>query len=350
MNLRHSAFAAAFGAITLTGADRWGRALAQGVGAVLMLHHVRPWAGQEFAPNRLLEVTPEFLDQVLTLVRAEGFDLVGMDEMAARISGEKRGRFAVALTFDDGYRDNREHALPVLRRHDAPWTMYVTTGFADGIASLWWVVLERAIRTLRRVTIIVGGKIHDHDARTARGKQAAFDDVYWALRARPEGELRAAVSRLAAEAGVDEAEVTRTLCMDWDELRDLVLEPSLTIGAHTMTHPMLAKHPVHVAQPEIVEGRDRIAFELGREVLHLAYPVGDRGSAGTREFDLARSSGFRTAVTTRPGHVFQEHAANLHALPRVSLNGFHQNRTALKALLSGLPFHLLNRGRRVNVD
>jgi peptidoglycan/xylan/chitin deacetylase (PgdA/CDA1 family) len=123
----------------------------------------------------------------------------------------------------------------------------------------------------------------------------------------------------------------------------------LTIGAHTKTHMMLARHPVHVAQPEIVEARDRIAFELGRPVHHMAYPVGDATSAGPREFAIARDAGFRTAVTTRPGHVFAEHAQHLHALPRVSLNGYHQNADALKALISGLPLMALNWGRRLQV-
>lgn len=351
MNLRHSAFAAAFRAIDLTGAHRWGRLLGQGAGAVLMLHHVRPFASGAFAPNRLLEVTPEWLDRALALIRAEGYDLVDMDEMAARIEGPARDRFAVALTFDDGYRDNVEHALPVLKRHDAPWTLHVTTGYADGAAQLWWIELEEAIRALPRVTLHVGGAIHDHDATTPQEKQAAFDDIYWALRARPELELRAGVSRLAAEAGLDGAALTRALCLDWDALRSLAAaEPSLSIGAHTATHPMLARHPLHVAQPEIVEAKYRIEFELGREVRHMAYPVGDRGSAGAREFDIARRAGFRTAVTTRPGHVFREHAPHLMALPRVSLNGFHQNEGALKALLSGLPFLALNRGRRLDVD
>jgi peptidoglycan/xylan/chitin deacetylase (PgdA/CDA1 family) len=349
MNVRHLAYASAFKAITLTGAHRWARGLGQGMGAILMLHQVRPSGSEAFAPNRLLEVTPEWLDETLAMIRSEGYDIVDMDEMASLITGPKRDRFAIALTFDDGYRDNREHALPVLKRNNAPWTMYVTTGYADAIASLWWIEFEEAIRVLPRVTLVVGGRIHDFETLDVNSKQAAFNEIYWALRARPEAELRAGIDRLCAEAGVDQLALTRALCLDWDELRDLTREPSLTIGAHTLTHPMLAKHPLHVVQPEIVEAKYRIEFELGRPVHHLAYPVGDPLSAGQREFDLARQSGFRTAVTTRPGHVFAEHAAHLHALPRVSLNGFHQNRSALKALLSGLPFYALNRGGKLNV-
>jgi peptidoglycan/xylan/chitin deacetylase (PgdA/CDA1 family) len=314
-----------------------------------MLHHVRPWHGQAFAPNRLLEVTPDWLDTALGLIRDEGYDLVDMDEMAARIEAPARDNFAIALTFDDGYRDNRDHALPILKRHDAPWTMYVTASFADGTGQLWWVEFEQAIRRLQRVTVTIAGRVHDHDTRDPAGKQAAFDDIYWAMRARPEVELRAIVNQLAAEAGIDGPALTRLLCLDWDELRELAREPSLTIGVHTLSHPMLARHPLHVAESEIIEARLRIASELGRPVDHLAYPVGDAGSAGPREFEIARQAGFRTAVTTRPGHVFSEHAPHLHALPRVSLNGFHQNGSALKALISGLPLLAFNRGNRISV-
>jgi peptidoglycan/xylan/chitin deacetylase (PgdA/CDA1 family) len=349
MNLRHFAFASAFKAIAATRAHRWARGFSQGVGAILMLHSVRPWQGDAFAPNQLLEITPEWLDEALALVRSEGYDLVDMDEMAALIAGPRRDRFAVALSFDDGFRDNRDHAMPILRRHRAPWTMHVTTGFADGTAALWWVELEAAIRALPRVTLTVGGRILDHETRQPEAMCTAFDEIYWALRARPEAELRNAIAALGAQAGIDSAALTRTLCLDWDELRALAAEPGLTIGAHTKTHVMLARHPVHVAQPEIVEARDRIAFELGRPVHHMAYPVGDTTSAGPREFAIARDAGFRTAVTTRPGHVFAEHAEHLHALPRVSLNGYHQNADALKALISGLPLMALNWGRRLQV-
>ena len=70
----------------------------------------------------------------------------------------------------------------------------------------------------------------------------------------------------------------------------------------------------------------------GIDPKHLAYPVGDPGSAGVREFALAREAGFATAVTTRPGHLFAGHAAHLTALPRVSVNGLHQSEDAMRAL------------------
>ena len=64
---------------------------------------------------------------------------------------------------------------------------------------------------------------------------------------------------------------------------------------------------------------------------------------------LAKEAGFVSAVTTRPGHLFDGHGDHLHALPRVSLNGHHQSGAALRSLLSGLPFLAWNRGCKLNV-
>ena len=189
----------------------------------------------------------------------------------------------------------------------------------------------------------------DHVCATPDQKAAAFRHIYWAARAGPEEELRAIIARLAREAGVDPAALVRSHCLTWDELRAITREPMATIGAHTITHPMLAKASSDVARREIVEGRATIEAELGVRVRHLAYPVGDATSAGPREFALAREAGFATAVTTRPGHVFPGHAEHLHALPRISINGEFQDKHAMRAMLSGVPFLAWNRGRRVSV-
>jgi peptidoglycan/xylan/chitin deacetylase (PgdA/CDA1 family) len=104
-----------------------------------------------------------------------------------------------------------------------------------------------------------------------------------------------------------------------------------------------------VAQREIADSKAEIETRLGAAVSHFAYPVGDPGSAGPREFALAREAGFVTAVTTRPGHLFSAHASHLHALPRISVNGLFQNRNALRSMLSGVQFLAWNRGRRLNL-
>lgn len=349
--LRQRLFAAGFAAIAATGADRWLRRAALGRGVILTFHHVRPWRDREgFAPNRLLEITPEFLDGVLTILPRLGFEIVAMDAVPGRLEAPLAGRPFAALTFDDGYRDVVEHALPVLSRHGAPWTFFVTTDYADGQGSLWWLELEEAVRRLDRIGLALEGATLAPPSATADEKQAAFERLYWLLRSGPEERLRRAVAELSAAAGVDGRALVRDLCLRWDELRRLVRsEPALAIGAHTLTHPMLAKHPAERARAEIAESRARIEAELGVPVRHFAYPVGDPGSAGPRDFALAREAGFDTALTTRPGHLFAGHRDHMHALPRVSVNGHFQSEAAMRALLSGVPFLAWNCGRRLAV-
>jgi len=345
MNGRHKTIAAAFKLMAAIGADRWSRGFAQGAGTILTLHHVRPQVARGFAPNALLEITPEFLDEALTLIRAEGYAIVSLDEAILRLQQPKRGRFFVALTFDDGYRDNVEHAWPVLAKHGVPWTLFVTPGFADRTARLWWLELEEAIRALPRLDITLPDGPFTARTETDAEKNRAFDRLYWRLRKGSEAVLLSAISELTARAGIDSAALVERECLPWETLRALSGAPGVTIGAHTLTHPMLAKHDAEFARREIAESKARLEAELAMPIRHFAYPVGDPGSAGPREFALAREAGFVSAVTTRPGHLVPEHIEHLHALPRVSLNGLHQNEAALRALLSGLPFWLRNRGR-----
>lgn len=350
VGLKGRAIAAGFSAIAASRADRWLAPLARGRGLILTFHHVRPASTDPVQPNALLSVTPEHLDRTLTLVRELGFAIVPLGEVPGRLAAGRDGEPFCVLTFDDGYRDNRDHALPVLRRHDAPWTLFVTADYASGHGRLWWLELEEVVR--RRDTLSVpaeGGPARELPARTPEEKATAFAAAYSALRSGPEDVLRDTIAGWCAELGIDVTELVRENCMGWDELAVLARDPALTIGAHTLTHPMLAKHDEGRAWLEIEGGRAAIAEKLGVAPRHVSYPVGDPTSAGPREFRLAVQAGYETAVTTRPGHLFPEHARHLHALPRVSVNGLYQSEAAMRALLSGVPFLLWNRFRRVNV-
>lgn len=345
---RHGLFAGVFAALKAVRADVWLRPVAQGAGVILMFHHVRPWTERAFAPNHILEITPAFLDETLTRLRAMKFDLVALDDVPGRLA-ERSPRPFAALTFDDGYRDNVEHAWPVLRRHDAPWTMFVTADYAAGRGRLWWLELEEAIARLDHVTLDLDGERREWPSATPADKAQAFEAIYWRLRAGPEERLLAAIAGLAATAGVDGQALVAKLCLRWDEIAALAREPGVMIGAHTMSHPMLKKHDEAIARKEIAFSKTLVEERIGRPVRHFAYPVGDPTSAGPRDFSLAAQAGFDTAVTTRRGHVFSAHAGHLHALPRVSINGAFQTDAALRALLSGAPFLAWNKGRRVNV-
>ncbi|MDR3462066.1 MAG: polysaccharide deacetylase family protein [Beijerinckiaceae bacterium] len=345
---KQTIIAAGFAFLQATRLHRVLAPLTRGLGAIVMLHHVRPWAERPFAPNRLLEVEPEYLDAALTMIKSRGFDIVTLDEAVARLV-EGRGARFIALTFDDGYRDNVTHALPVLERHGAPFTLNVTSGFADRTARLWWVELEEAIVVLDHIALAGEGEAIDLPSVTPDEKQAAFEALYWWLRGGPEDRMLAMIAELLRQAGLSSAAIVNRLCLDWGGIEALARHPLCTIGVHTLTHPMLAKHDAAFVWRELEESRRVIESHARRPARHLAYPVGDPGSAGPREFAMARDLGFASAVTTRPGMLFPAHRDHLRALPRLSLNGHWQDLDSLDVLLSGVPFALWNRGRRLNV-
>jgi peptidoglycan/xylan/chitin deacetylase (PgdA/CDA1 family) len=332
-----------------SGAYQMLRPFVAGVGAILTLHHVRPPRPELFQPNRLLEITPEFLDKVLIDLRCSELDLVSLDEMHRRlVEGDFRRRF-ICITIDDGYRDTLQCAYPILRRYQAPFTVYIPTSFPDRAGELWWLVLEAVVARNETVHVVLGGRDETLRCGSVAEKRDVFDQLYaWLRSLASEAELRRVVRALAVQHQVEVAAFCDELCMSWDELTTLAADPLVTIGAHTVNHVMLAKVSEEQARTEMDMSRAVIESALGVRPAHLSYPVGDRTSAATREFQIAKELGFKTAVTTRPGVLFGPHRDCLMALPRISLNGEHQQLRYVRVLLSGAATAMWNGFRRVD--
>lgn len=348
-HLRRGIIRAGLEVLYFSGAHRALKPLTAGVGAIFTLHHVRPARRGAFQPNSLLEVTPEFLERVIIRLKARGVDLVSLDEAHRRLVDQDFSRRFVALTLDDGYRDNSEFAWPIFRRFQVPFTLFVSTAFADQLGELWWVALERVVAANSRIVFELGEDTRFYDCTGAGEKEATFWELYWRLRRLPdETAMRRVVRDLCRRYGVDPLAPCRELCMTWPQIAQVAEDPLCTIGAHTVDHMMLRKLPAKHARAEMERSADVIEAALGRRPQHFAFPVGDPTSAGPREFALAAKLGFKTALTTRPGVLFPEHREHLTALPRVSLNGHFQALRFVDVLLSGAPFALSSGFRRVD--
>src|SRR5260221_6007187 len=175
---RNNVIRAGLGALYFTGAHYLLRPIFSGVGAIFMLHQVRPGRDAEFQPNRHLEVAPAFLRAMLAHLRSREIDIITMDEVHQRLSERNFARRFACFTLDDGYRDNRDFALPVMREFDAPLTVYVASDFAEGSGRLWWVALEKVIAKASAIEVPIGGGVTRFDTSTAAAKQAALDRMH----------------------------------------------------------------------------------------------------------------------------------------------------------------------------
>ncbi|MGI8724110.1 MAG: polysaccharide deacetylase family protein [Methyloceanibacter sp.] len=276
---------------------------------------------------------------MLDQVQDAGLDVVSLDEAVTRLEEGTDRRF-VSFTFDDGYRDILEHAYPLFKAHGLPMTIYVPTDFPDGKGELWWLALEKIVaRAEDGIELCRNGDLWQLPTGTVAEKQRSFEQIYWWLRSLDESTQRQIVSVLADRYGIDMAKDCRDLIMTW-ERSGRAADPLVTIGARTRGHYAVSKLTPLERHRRAGRRAGRIERELGVRPEHFSFPYGDPGSAGRREFALARELGFKTAVTTRKGMLFPAHAAHLTALPRVSLNGDYRSLTYTALYLSGAPFAL----------
>lgn len=338
---------AALSALYYSGADGIAAPFTRGDGVIFMLHRVTPEPVRAFEPNRILKITPDFLESVIRQVLDAGFEFLTLDEVPARLAQGRAPRPFACFTLDDGYRDNLQYALPIFRRFGVPFTVYVPCDYADGRGDLWWLMLERAIAASDSVHVHMEGGQRRFVTATTAEKDLAYNEIYWWLRRLPELEARQVVAALAAECGFSSDELCRELVMSWDEVRQLAADPLATIGAHTCSHLSLAKLDADTARREMKTSIERIESEIGGKCRHFSYPYGCEQSAGEREFEMARQLGVETAVTTRKGLVYGLHSHQNTALPRFSLNGDFQDQRYVKVMLSGIPFKLWNALGRV---
>ncbi len=198
---------------------------------ILMYHRVN-----EAPEYDQLNVSPERFDAQMAHLRRH-CEVLSLAAAVTRLRHAsppvQPGRPSVVVTFDDGYRDNLVHALPILRKHDVPATIFITTDFTEQ-------------------------RLHH--------------------------------PRYGASPG--------RLHLDWDEVRHLAVQPGITIGSHTISHPYLSRVEFSAAEREIRASRSQIEARLGRMVDSFCYPSGD---VTEREVQLVRAAGYAAAVTVAPG-------------------------------------------------
>ena len=346
--LKNLAYRGAFEALYYSGLSSILRPFVAGVGSILTLHHVRPARADRFQPNQFLEITPEFLEAIVLRLQRANIDIVSMDEVHRRLSERDFKRPFVAITLDDGYRDNKTCAYPIFKKYNIPFTVYVATSFPERRGQLWWVALESIVAGNDSIAVEMDGKACRLACDSAAQKHAVYLQLRGWLASRPsEAEMIASVRDLTTRYRVDMAAICASLCMDWQEIVELAADPLVTIGAHTVNHIMLGRADEAAVRFELKTSRDVLQAKLGREVRHLAYPYGDARAAGAREFAIAADLGFKTAVTTRPSTLFAACREHPTALPRISLNGEFQRDRYVDVLVSGSATAFWNGFRRL---
>lgn len=270
---------------------------------VLMYHRVLP----PEHPDRVIEqpgmyVSPATFDLHLSLLRRY-FSLVQLDDWVRQATaGEALPEQACAITFDDGWRDNFEHALPALRRHNAPATIFLVSGMTGTYQDFWPNRLARAL-----VRLPPGGELSGMLGEMLR---PAMDRV----RARGSWSLAELDAAILVAKQIDEARIVESLrevegrcggagdlraVLDASEIRAMADSGLVRFGSHTRTHfRFRGAVPAEVLDSEIAGSRADIAATVGKAFAPVfCYPNGDI----TPEAVAAVRAHYTAAVTTQTG-------------------------------------------------
>lgn len=236
--------------------------------------------------------------------------------LATAVEGLRGGRLPArpaVITFDDGYADNCTVALPILRSLGLTATFFVATGFLDG-GRMWNDTLIETVRLARGPVLdLTSVGLDSYPVDTIERRQAAVHSLISRLKYVEPTERQRRVDAIAACAGVD---LPDDLMLTAQQLREMA-HAGMTVGGHTVNHPILTSLSDDQALAEMVDGRRRLEEIVGAPVRLFAYPNGkpDEDYAGAH-VRLAREAGFDAAVSTawgaaRPG-------CDLYQIPRFS--------------------------------
>ncbi|MBX8826577.1 polysaccharide deacetylase family protein [Ochrobactrum sp. SFR4] len=310
-------------------------------GLIFTLHHVRPEnPAQHFSPNAILSVTPQFLEQAIQEVLQAGMIPVHVHDLPELLANNPENKRYVCFTLDDGYRNNADYAAPIFRRYNIPYTIYITSGFAERKTILWWEVIEQILRDKDSLTFDFGAGAKTLSLKTRREKTMAFTLFAGYADSYDEDEAVSNIADLAVQNGIDPLRITRDLTMDVSELRTLQQCDNglVHFGAHTVSHINLSRVDSMRMKYDIETSALWLKDKLGVAPQSFSYPYGWKTAVSENTFTAACESGFSLAATTQPAMLNAACLQHPQSFPRVSLNGYFQKKRYVRALISGIPF------------
>ena len=260
--------------------------------SILIYHRVLP-AADPLQPD--ISTAAGFEARMRWLRRV--FRILPLSDALTRLrSGNLPGR-AMAITFDDGYADNAEVALPVLRRLGIPATFFIATGFLNG-GRMWNDTVIETVRGAGGVELATPGlDLGPLRCRTQDEQRHAIRELLGTLKYYTPERRLALANGLAEACGV----ALPPLMMRESQVREL-REAGMAIGAHTVQHPILASIGDAAAQQEIAQSKVHLEEILGERVPLFAYPNGKPEQDYTaRDAAIVRDLGFDGAVSTAWG-------------------------------------------------
>jgi peptidoglycan/xylan/chitin deacetylase (PgdA/CDA1 family) len=262
--------------------------------SILIFHSVWPQAD----PLRPGSITAQDFDQLMGFV-AETFNVLPLAEAVERLVSGRLPPRSLCITFDDGYADNHDVALPILKQWNLSATFFVATAFLDG-GRMWNDAVIEALRVAPGPELNLDHlDLGVHAVSSWQERREAVDRLLLTLKYLPASKRTQRVTELVAAAGGGSD--GRLLMMTSAQVRELH-NSGMEIGGHTVNHPILFGMSPAQARDEILQGRETLEEWVAAPIRLFAYPNGKPDRDYAREHvEIVRRAGFTAAVTTSWG-------------------------------------------------
>lgn len=268
-------------------------------GVLILNYHRIGQADESDFDRNLWSATPgDFAAQLAVLRRH--FDVIGLCDLDRRLN-DPRGR-SVMITFDDGYRDNYTHAFAALRQAGLTATFFVTTGFLDQHRVPWWDEIAWMVRRTSLRMLSAGDWVPEPLALDhAEAAISRLLQIYKTLKGSETSNYLAYLAE-ALQTGRCPTDEADKLWMTWDMLREM-RAAGMTVGGHTVSHPVLSRISPGEQDYEVGECRRRLVAELGEPIDAFSYPVGGGRSFNQTTMDAVARHGYRWGFTYLGGYL-----------------------------------------------
>lgn len=211
----------------------------------------------------------------------------------------------VALTFDDGYRDNATEAAPLLRAAGASATFFVPARILRDPAEFWWDRLEHAHLdeppAVPSVLVVIAGTEVRVDVRDAAGVYRSLKTLNRRLRSLPPSTIEGVVGQVEAQLGTGRGSCAAHALLSADDIAALGADPLFEIGAHGTTHTMLTALPSDEQRDEVVAAKTALEQAAGSTVTSFSYPYGTPESFDATTVGLVEQAGYERACRNTGG-------------------------------------------------
>lgn len=305
-----------------SGALSFLRTLTQHSRALVLRYHsvAAPQDRADLYLDHGLTLTPEAFERQLQFLTRH-YAIVPLEDIIKRLrQGLSPYKKAMAITFDDGFRDNYTRAFPLLCRYQTPATFYLTTGCIDNQQLFWVAHLRYMVTVTRAHELHTTVEPFSFDFNKPQGREEAFRTLVVRMKNISTAKRLELLAEITDKLAVDDTPL-RNIMMTWGEVLEMHGQ-GMSFGAHTVTHPNLPNTTPEEAEREIRDSKEMIEARLKSPVLGFSYPNGRGSSHLTDQVkDIVRRVGFHSAVTSLAGCV--ELGNDLLALKRVGVYKKH---------------------------